>query len=56
MDYEVGPWKMALLHGPTSMVHFLKKPIYKAFGPLARCKLNVDQEEWPCTKSDYVDF
>ena len=45
MDYEVGPWKMAFSHGSI-----LKKPACKAFGPLTRCKPNVDQEEWPCTK------
>ena len=42
MDHEVGPWKMAFFHGPSSMVWFLKKSIYKAFGPLTRRKLNVD--------------
>ena len=51
---EVEPWKMAFsmfqLDGPTSMVWFLEKWIYKAFGPLTRCKPNVDQEEWPCIK------
>ena len=40
-DHEVGPWKMAFF----LMLRFLKKIIYKAFGPLTRCKLNVDQEE-----------
>ena len=24
MDHEVGSWKMAFLHGPTSMAQFLK--------------------------------
>ena len=37
MDLEVRPWKMVF-----SMVRFLKEPIYKAFGPLTRCKSNVD--------------
>ena len=47
-----GRWhfSMVWLDGPTSMVWFLKKSIYKAFGPLTRCKSNVDQEEWPCIK------
>ena len=52
-----GPWKMAFC--PWSdfkvqhpMVRFLKKSIYKAFGSFIRCELNVDQEEWPCTKSE----
>ena len=34
MDHEVGPWKMAIFHGPidgpTFMIRFLKKSIYKA--------------------------
>ena len=41
MDHEVGPWKM---------VQLLEKSIYKAFGPLTRCKPNVDQEEWSCIR------
>ena len=32
------------------MVSFLELSIYKASGPLTRCKPNVDQKEWPCTK------
>ena len=32
------------------------KSIYKAFGPLTRCKPNVDQKEWPCTKSERANF
>ena len=58
MDHEVGPWKMEFFHGQTSWsnlhVRFLKKTIYKAFGPLIRCKPNVDQEEWSCTKSEIM--
>ena len=54
MDREAKPCKMAFsmiwLHGPTSMVWFLSKSYYKAFGPFIRCRLNVDQEVWPCTK------
>ena len=51
-------WTMedGLFHGPTSMVWFLKKLVYKAFGPLTRCKPNVDQEEWPCTKKWMCSF
>ena len=46
MDHEVGSWKMmAFFHGPTSMVQFFKNSIYKVFGSLIRCELNVDQEE-----------
>ena len=24
---------------------------FKASGPMTRCKLNMDQEKWPCTKN-----
>jgi hypothetical protein len=34
-----------LEHDPTSMVRFLKKSSYVPFGPLTRCKPNVDQED-----------
>ena len=34
----------------------LKTQFYKAFGPLTSCKPNVDQKEWPCTKSERADF
>ena len=27
MDHEFGPWKMAFVHGPTSMVRFFNKSI-----------------------------
>ena len=51
-----GPWKMAILHGPTWWSNFhgtnyeeiiliIIKSIYKAFGPLTRCKPYGDQEE-----------
>jgi hypothetical protein len=53
MKWEHGRWpfSMVRLDGPPSMVWFLwNKSIYKAFGPLTRHKLNVDQEEWPCTR------
>ena len=33
MDHEVGPWKKAFFHGLTSWSDFLKKAIYKVFGP-----------------------
>ena len=34
MDHEVGPWKMAFFHGPTSIVQFLKKiKVTKPLGP-----------------------
>ena len=52
-----GSWNR-IMHGrwPSPMVWFLKKSIYKAFGPLTRCKLKVNQEEWPCTKSECAGF
>ena len=46
-------WLMKPGHGrwPFSMVRFLKKTwCTKPLGPFTRCKPNVDQEEWPCTK------
>ena len=49
-DHERWPFPMVRLHGPTIMVWFLKKSIYKVFGPFIRCKPNVDHGEWPCTK------
>ena len=49
MDDEVGPWKRAFFNGPTFMIRLLKKSILN-LGPLTKCKANVDQEEWPCTK------
>ena len=47
---------MAFSHGPTWWSNFSRKLIYKAFGPLIKCKPNVDQEEWPCTKIECVEF
>ena len=41
---------MVFFHGPTFMVWFFFKSIYKAFGAFTRCKLNVDQDERQCTK------
>ena len=49
MKLDHGRWP-----GPTSMVRFLKKSIQKAVGPPTRCKLNVDQEEWSCTRKTIV--
>ena len=36
--HEVGPWKMVFFHGPSFIVQFLRKLVYKAFG-----KLGVNQ-------------
>ena len=44
------PFFMVRLDGPTFIVRFLNKSIHKFFGPLTRCKLNVDWEESSCTK------
>ena len=46
---------MVGLDGRTSMVQFIIESIYKAFGPLTRCKPNADQEERPCTRIVCVD-
>ena len=51
MDNAIKPWRMAFfsmlqLHVPTFMVQILTKiSVYKVFGPLTRCKPNVDKEE-----------
>ena len=54
MDYKVRPWKMAFFNdqipGPTSMVRYFKKNNIESLWAFNRCKPNVDQEEWPCTK------
>jgi hypothetical protein len=43
------PWPLPMVQ--LSWSNFFKKnKNYKAFGSLTRCKPNVDQEEWPCTK------
>ena len=52
MDWS---WSQTVENGHFSLVQlpwsdFLRNSIYKAFGLLTRCKLNVDQEEWPCTQ------
>jgi hypothetical protein len=33
VDHEVGPWKVASFHGPTSMVDFLENQFTKPLGP-----------------------
>ena len=56
-------WTMKLFHinfifyffyGHTLRSHYYgqiyENVIFKAFEPLIRCKLNMDQEEWPCTR------
>ena len=31
MEHEVGPWKIAFFHGPTSIVQFLKQKLGEFF-------------------------
>jgi hypothetical protein len=54
-----GTWswtmKDGLFHGPTSMIQFLRETIYIAFGPLTRCKPNVDQDDHT-PKSECASF
>ena len=53
-----GPWSRTMEDGPCPWSDFMIqlpwsnffKIIYKAFGSFTRCKWNMDQEEWPCTK------
>ena len=50
MDHEVVQCQRAFLHGHNFMVRFLKSAFLKPLGPLTRCKPNVNQDKWPCTK------
>ena len=54
MNHGRWPLSMVWLHGPPSTVQFLT--IFKAIGPLAGFKLNVDQEEWHAPESKCADF
>ena len=47
-------WSDLTVQHPWSS--FLKNQFYTAFGPLTRCRPNLDQEEWPCTKSECADI
>ena len=47
MERGLFSWSECMVQLPWS--DFLKK-CFESLGPLVRCKLNVDQEEWPCTK------
>ena len=44
------PYSAVQVHGLHFMVRLLKNLIYKVVGPLTKCKLNVDQEDWACGK------
>ena len=54
MKLDHGRWhfSMLLVHGPTSMVRLLQNLVWKPWA----LKLNVDQEEWPCTKKRLCGF
>ena len=57
MDHEVGPWKMAFFHDLTSWSNFHGPISWKInLQSLTRCKPDVDQEEWPCTKTWMCGF
>ena len=54
-----GPWSRTMEVGLFQWSEFmvqllwfnsLKKINFKSLGSLTRCKSNLDQEEWPCTK------
>ena len=48
-----GRWLFSMVRLPWSNFHDLisfTKSVYKVFGSLTRCKPQVNQEEWPCTK------
>ena len=54
----LGPWSRTMKEGllPWSNFHGLVslKIILQSFGTFTRCKLNVDQEEWPSIKKGMV--
>jgi hypothetical protein len=47
---------MVQVHGPTSNGPTSLKISFESLGPLTRCKLNVEQEEWHAPKSECVGF
>jgi hypothetical protein len=50
-NYTTGrltPWIMK--SDQPSTVQLSKTINYEVYGPLTRCKLDVDQDEWPCVK------
>ena len=62
---EMWPWSFPMSKGLVSWSKFmvtitwsnsLKIYILKAFGPLTRCKPNMDQGKWPCTKKWLFQF
>ena len=55
-DHGRWPFSFVRLDGPTYMLRFLKKSIYKAFGPLTGWKANVGQKNDHAPKSECVDF
>ena len=40
----------------TLHVRFMKYVVFKAFGPLTRCKPNMNEEEWMHEKMDVLAF
>ena len=50
-----GPWSCSMSHGifpwPCFYGLIVNEHTFKAFGSMTRCKLNMDQEKWPCTKT-----
>ena len=52
--HEIGPWKMAFFHGPTSMIWFLKKKAYKAF--VALTTLNMILSVTYCSELHVPDY
>ena len=55
MEDGIFPWFHLVVQFPWSNSSKYQLD-YKAFGPLTRCKPNVNQEEWPCTKSEWAEF
>ena len=55
-----GPQSCSMSNGHFLWSHFhcqfYEKYNYKAFGPLTRCKQDVNQVKWPCTKKWTCSF
>ena len=55
MNHEVVSCQMTFFV-VTLHVRFMKYVVFKAFGPLTRCKPNMNKEEWMHEKMDVLAF
>ena len=56
MDHEVGPWKMAFVNGPTSMIRLRKKLVLRAMGPLLGLNQMWTKRKDLGAKNESADF